>query len=109
MATYLVDTNILLRIRHNAAPEYLVIRGALRQLLIQGDTLCFTSQNLVEFWNVSTRPATARGGLGLTIERDQPPSAANRAPLRFPSGLAPGPPRVAAPGRRPFRDGSIST
>lgn len=30
--------------------------------------LAVTSQNLVEFWNVCTRPASARGGYGLSID-----------------------------------------
>lgn len=69
---YLLDTNVLLRIRYRAAPEYHVIRAALRRLLARGETFCFTSQNLVEFWNVSTRSSSARGGLGLsTAETDR--------------------------------------
>jgi hypothetical protein len=31
------------------------------------DELVMATQNLAEFWNVCTRPATARGGLGLSI------------------------------------------
>lgn len=65
--SYLLDTNVLLRIRHRTAPEYLSIRNALRILVARNEQLCFTSQNVAEFWNVSTRPATARGGFGLSI------------------------------------------
>jgi hypothetical protein len=60
---YLVDTNVLLRIRHRTAPEYMIVRTAFHQLLARGEDLAFTSQNLVEFWNVCTRPSSARGGL----------------------------------------------
>ena len=64
---YLVDTNVLLRVRHRTAPEYPLIRSTLRTLFSRSEPLYFTSQNLVEFWNVSTRPATARGGFGLSV------------------------------------------
>jgi len=46
---YLLDTNVLLRIRHQAAPEYPAIRQALRLLVARKEQLCFTSQNLPEF------------------------------------------------------------
>jgi len=38
-----------------------------RTVKIRGDALVMTAQNVAEFWNVCTRPASARGGLGLTI------------------------------------------
>lgn len=64
---YLVDTNVLLRLLQRADPLHLVIRTALRTLRGRGDRLCYTSQILGEFWNVCTRPATARGGFGLSV------------------------------------------
>lgn len=33
----------------------------------QQNTLCTTAQNIAEFWNVSTRPMSARGGFGQDI------------------------------------------
>lgn len=63
---YLLDSNILLRIGQRTDPHHTLIRSALRTLIAQGEQLCFSPQNLVEFWNVCTRPATARGGYGLT-------------------------------------------
>jgi predicted nucleic acid-binding protein len=36
-------------------------------LLARGEELCYTPQILAEFWNVATRPAAARGGLGLSV------------------------------------------
>jgi hypothetical protein len=33
----------------------------------RGDQIITSPQNAAEFWNVCTRPATARGGLGLTV------------------------------------------
>ena len=63
---YLVDSNLLLRLPHRNDPQYNTIRQAVRALLVRGDELCCAPQNIVEIWNVSTRPATARGGFGLT-------------------------------------------
>jgi predicted nucleic acid-binding protein len=65
---YLADTNILLRFISPSDPNHLLIRNAIQTLLQQGEQICYTSQNLAEFWNVCTRPATSRGGFGLSIE-----------------------------------------
>jgi predicted nucleic acid-binding protein len=62
---YLTDTNVLLRYVRAVDPLHGVVAGAVRKLRSQGHALRTTSQNLVEFWNVATRPA-ARNGLGLT-------------------------------------------
>lgn len=63
---YLVDSNILLRLLQRNDPLHSTIRQAGRALMARGDELCCAPQNIVELWNVSTRPATARGGFGLT-------------------------------------------
>lgn len=63
---YLVDSNILLRLLQRNDPHHSTIRQAVRNLLAHGVELCCAPQNIVELWNVSTRPATARGGFGLT-------------------------------------------
>lgn len=48
----------------------MIIR-ALKTLAGQGVRLCYTSQTLAEFWNVSTRPVD-RNGFGLSVdETDQ--------------------------------------
>jgi predicted nucleic acid-binding protein len=62
----LADTNILLRLVDAADPEYSVVRRAAEWFFERGDEVCFVPQNLVEFWNVCTRPA-ARNGFGLTV------------------------------------------
>lgn len=68
---YLVDTNILLRLAKRDEPAYSLARGAAEALRAAGETLCYVPQNLVEFWNVSTRPA-GNNGFGLTtMETDQ--------------------------------------
>lgn len=61
----LIDTNILLRLLEQTDPDYILVREAVETLTSRGETLCITSQNLVEFWNVCTRPASANG-FGLT-------------------------------------------
>lgn len=63
---YLVDSNVLLRLPERLDPNHTLVRTALRTLLQRGDTLCYTPQNLAEFWNVNTRPASSRGGFGLS-------------------------------------------
>lgn len=65
---YLADTNILLRFVAPSDPNHLLVRNALYSLLRSGEIVCYTSQNLVEFWNVCTRPTSARGGFGLSVE-----------------------------------------
>lgn len=65
---YLADTNILLRFIAPEDTNHLLIRNIVHSLLNRGEEICYTSQNLAEFWNVCTRPATARSGFGLSIE-----------------------------------------
>lgn len=65
-SSYLVDSNVLLRISKREDPKYVEVRAALRVLRARGARLCFTSQNLAEFWNVCTRPAQ-QNGFGLSI------------------------------------------
>lgn len=61
----LLDTGILLRLFDATDPYYQSIVNCIRALSGQGDKLVFAPQNAAEFWNVCTRPATVRGGLGL--------------------------------------------
>lgn len=65
---YLADTNILLRFLLRNDSSYPAIRQAVRILKTRREQLVTTPQNIAEFWNVCTRPTTARGGLGLSIE-----------------------------------------
>jgi predicted nucleic acid-binding protein len=85
----LLDTNILLRIRHRQAAEYQSVRSALRVLVDRGEEPYFTSQNLVEFWNVCTRPSTARRGFGLAVaETDKRARLLERIPNFLPDTAA---------------------
>jgi predicted nucleic acid-binding protein len=62
---YLLDTNVLLRLYQPNSPEFPAIRNAVTSLHRADTALCYLSQNIVEFWNVSTRPV-AQNGYGLS-------------------------------------------
>src|SRR5438552_5949766 len=62
------DTGILLRLVNRADPQHAAVRAAARTLKERGDVLATAPQNIAEFWNVCTRPASARGGFGLSVE-----------------------------------------
>jgi predicted nucleic acid-binding protein len=57
----LLDTNILVRTLQRTDPQYHGIRTALRILRSRSEQLCFTAQNLMEFWRVCTRPVDVNG------------------------------------------------
>lgn len=64
-ALYLLDSNILIRWIQPDDHDYALVKSALDLLLQQQSILCYTSQNLAEFWNACTRPMD-RNGYGLT-------------------------------------------
>jgi predicted nucleic acid-binding protein len=68
---YVLDTGILLRLMNREAVEHASVRQVIRNLKLQGHSVVTTFQNVCEFWNVCTRPAEARGGLGLSAEETQ--------------------------------------
>ncbi|WP_145100503.1 type II toxin-antitoxin system VapC family toxin [Anatilimnocola aggregata] len=47
------------------SPERPPILQSFQRLWLEKQELLTTTQNIAEFWNVSTRPASARGSLGL--------------------------------------------
>ena len=63
----LLDTNIAIRAVLQSDPQNAIIRAAVGRLLDGGDYLVVSAQVLGESWNLCTRPATARGGYGLTV------------------------------------------
>jgi predicted nucleic acid-binding protein len=63
---YLADTNILLRLLQRGDPDHSVVRSSLRTLQQRREQVCYTAQNLVEFWRVCTRPISANG-FGLSV------------------------------------------
>ncbi len=75
MERIVVDTNVLLRSLAPANEAYLTAKNALVALTNNYSEICVLPQNLIEFWNVATRPIE-NNGLGLTV------SAANREVTR---------------------------
>jgi predicted nucleic acid-binding protein len=63
--TILADSGVLLRLLESTDPWHGHSNRAVAALKRGGDILSVATQNLAEFWNVCTRPTTARGGLGL--------------------------------------------
>jgi predicted nucleic acid-binding protein len=64
--SFLVDTNVLLRMIQRRDPTYADARRAATVLTRQGNQLSIIPQNLIEFWAVATRPA-ANNGLALSV------------------------------------------
>jgi predicted nucleic acid-binding protein len=64
--SYLFDTNVLLRVVNKNDPLRPVALTAIRTLRKHKEPLYYTPQVVAEFWNVCTRPASARGGFGLS-------------------------------------------
>jgi len=62
----LVDTNILLRRTQPNHEHHAMAMESVARLLSAGETVCFTPQNIAEFWNVVTRPV-ANNGLGFAV------------------------------------------
>jgi predicted nucleic acid-binding protein len=63
----LLDTNILLRLLQPGTLHAQSASNAIDRLRSQNHALQITSQNLVEFWAVATRPASMNG-LGYSVE-----------------------------------------
>ncbi len=61
MINYLLDTNLLLRLSDNTSPDRALTEQAILKLRVKGDLLCITTQNLIEFWAVVTRPTNVNG------------------------------------------------
>jgi predicted nucleic acid-binding protein len=66
--SYLLDTNILLRLTQDTNPMHGEASGAVRKLVEAKEDLYIIPQNLIEFWAVATRP-TDVNGLGLNLEQ----------------------------------------
>jgi len=62
---YLVDSNVLLRWVKPDHSDYPAIVSAIDILLRHDYILCYTPQNVAEFWNACTRPVD-RNGYGLS-------------------------------------------
>lgn len=62
---YPVDSNVLLRWVRPDDRDYPLVVSATDAILQHGAVLCYTSQNVAEFWNTCTRPLE-RNGYGLS-------------------------------------------
>lgn len=63
----LVETSVLVRWSNSAQSMHLTAVDAVRSLHAQNEQLFITGQNIVEFWNVATRPINVNG-LGLSLQ-----------------------------------------
>lgn len=68
---YLFDSNIYLRLADRNSSERPAILDAIRKTRAANKTICYTPQVLAEFWNVCTRPASSRGGFGLSVAQTE--------------------------------------
>jgi predicted nucleic acid-binding protein len=57
----LLDTNVLLRLADTLSPEHRLAGAAIEQLIGAGEVVWITTQVLVEFWAVATRPEAVNG------------------------------------------------
>ncbi len=77
---YLIDSNVLIRWVQSSDPGFQAADAAMDRLMLSNAELCYTSQNLGEFWNALTRPVN-RNGYGLS------PMEANRCAISIESRL----------------------
>ena len=68
---YLVDSNVLLRWVKPDDRDYPLVVSAIDAILQSGAVLCYTSQNVAEFWNTCTRPLDRNGYALSTQETDR--------------------------------------
>jgi predicted nucleic acid-binding protein len=82
MFSYLLDTNILLRLVDRASIHNAVAVAAVSRLLAAGHDIYVTAQVLIEFWSVATRPLVVNGlGWQVARARDEVDEILNRFPL----------------------------
>ena len=59
--SWLLDTNVLLRLADAQSPDHAVAEAAIERLLAGEESVFIGTQVLVEFWAVATRPESANG------------------------------------------------
>ena len=79
---YLVDSNILLRWVKPDDRDYPLVVSAIDAILADGGVLCYTSQNVAEFWNTCTRPLD-QNGFGLSPQETDRRARAFEDKLQF--------------------------
>jgi predicted nucleic acid-binding protein len=68
MAKYLLDTNVVLRFSNTSDSQSQLVSEAVSSLLEQANDCYLSSQILIEFWVVATRPSNVNG-LGWSVEQ----------------------------------------
>jgi len=68
MSNYLLDTSILLRSRDITSPDFHLVDKTIKYLISNNHQCFITSQVIIEFWVVATRPVNVNG-LGWTGEQ----------------------------------------
>jgi predicted nucleic acid-binding protein len=68
---YLIDSNCFLRMAESNSPQRTLTLDVIRKLRSADEIIYYTPQILAEFWNVCTRPPSARGGLGLSVAQTE--------------------------------------
>ena len=66
--TFLVDTNVLVRLEDSLSPQHAEAMGAIEILKREGYDCQIVPQVLYEFWVVATRPVE-NNGLGLDFQK----------------------------------------
>lgn len=64
--SFLLDSNILVRLSQVENPQHYTANDAIRFLHSSSENLFIAPQNIIEFWSVATRPVE-NNGLGLNI------------------------------------------
>ena len=59
--SFLIDTNVLLRLADDRSSEHSLAEAAVEHLLANNISLFISTQVLVEFWVVATRPDSVNG------------------------------------------------
>jgi predicted nucleic acid-binding protein len=77
--SYLIDTNVLLRLVQDSHSMHDDAADSIRKLMAAEEELFITPQNLIEFWAVATRSANYNG-LGLTLDEADTNNAQDRQP-----------------------------
>jgi predicted nucleic acid-binding protein len=67
MTSYLIDTNIVLRLCNKDDVQHQTALESIKYLIQQNDSCFITSQVLIEFWVVATRPISVNG-LAWTVQ-----------------------------------------
>lgn len=68
--SYLVDSNVLLRLSQPNNQHHKSARQAIINIRLSREQISIVPQNLIEFWAVATRPVQ-HNGLGLDIAKTQ--------------------------------------